>query len=248
MSARLRQSMLILCLLAVGLTGLFCTQICAAEGQGLNPRAAAGKPLELFGAMEFRGSLKALKSWQALVEKARQQVADFSRCATSASGCNAAARSWQLLQVTAKPVAQPEQLKLVNQFFNRWPYRLDLETYNQSDYWATPKEFMQLSGDCEDYSISKYFALRQLGYPAENLRIVIVKDSIRNVGHAVLAIYQTDQVYILDNLSDLILPQDLYSHYQPQYSVNEEYRWAHIRKFTGLAAKPSKMKGPENAK
>ena len=237
MVVRLRLYLLIFCLTGGVLAGLFCAQLFAAEPQAPGPSPTEIQKLELFGTTEFRGSLKALKSWQELAEKARQQVVEFNSCATAAGGCNAAARSWQQLQSTAARLAPQEQLKLVNQFFNRWPYRLDLETYHQVDYWATPKEFLQLSGDCEDYSISKYFALRQLGYPPEQLRIVVLKDAIRNVGHAVLTVNQADQIYVLDNLSDLILPQGMYSHYQPQYSVNEEYRWAHIRKFNRLVAK-----------
>lgn len=237
MVARLRLYLLIFCLTGGVLTGLLCVPLFAAEGQALNRPAISSKPMELFGTTEFRGSLKALKSWQELAEKARRQVAEFNACDTSGSGCNAAARSWQQMQLTAATLTPHEQLKWVNQFFNRWPYRLDLETYQQLDYWATPKEFMQFSGDCEDYSISKYFALRQLGYPAEQLRIVVLKDSIRNLGHAVLTISQDNQIYVLDNLSDLILPHERYGHYQPQYSVNEEYRWAHIRKFNRRVAK-----------
>jgi predicted transglutaminase-like cysteine proteinase len=98
-----------------------------------------------------------------------------------------------------------------------------------TDYWATPKEFLMLSGDCEDYSIAKYFALKQLGLDISKMRIVVVKDRIRNVGHAVLAVYMDNTAYILDNLSNLVLPHNKYSHYIPQYSVNEIYRWAHIR-------------------
>ena len=49
---------------------------------------------------------------------------------------------------------------------------------------------MRMSGDCEDYAIAKFFALRQLGFGAEQMRIVILWDEIRGIGHAVLAVYQ----------------------------------------------------------
>lgn len=122
-----------------------------------------------------------------------------------------------------------ETLESVNALFNKWPYRLDIETYGKSDYWASPNEFLKLSGDCEDYSIIKYFALKQLGFNADNMRIVIVKDRIRNIGHAVLAVFINDTAFILDNLSNLVLPHSKYQHYIPQYSVNGVNRWAHIR-------------------
>lgn len=122
-----------------------------------------------------------------------------------------------------------ETLKTVNTFFNQWPYRLDIEAYGKSDYWASPNEFFKMSGDCEDYSIIKYFALQQLGFKTENMRIVVIKDAIRNINHAVLAVYINDTAYILDNMSNLVLPHSKYQHYVPQYSVNGANRWAHIR-------------------
>ena len=76
------------------------------------------------------------------------------------------------------------KLGAVNSFMNRWPYRQDRELYGSSEHWATPREFMSRAGDCEDYAIAKYFALRQVGFGLDDLRIVILRDEIRNVGHA----------------------------------------------------------------
>ena len=55
-----------------------------------------------------------------------------------------------------------------------------------------------------------------------------MKDNIRNISHAVLAVKLGDDSYILDNMSDLVLSHHEYEHYVPQYSVNEHYRWAHV--------------------
>jgi predicted transglutaminase-like cysteine proteinase len=60
------------------------------------------------------------------------------------------------------------------------------------------------------------------------MRIVLLKDTIRNIAHAVLAVKLGDDTYILDNMSDLVLSHLKYMHYVPQYSVNEFYRWAHV--------------------
>ena len=121
-----------------------------------------------------------------------------------------------------------DRIKAVNNFFNRWPYKQDRELYGVGEYWATPKEFMTRSGDCEDYPIAKYFALRKLGFEKEELRVVILMDEIRGIGHAVLAIYVENDILILDSLSNLILPHSRYKHYVPQYSMNETTRWAHV--------------------
>ena len=50
---------------------------------------------------------------------------------------------------------------------------------------------------------------------------------MRDLAHAVLAVYLGGEVYILDNLTDAVLPQGRIAHYVPYYSVNELTRWVH---------------------
>ena len=94
-----------------------------------------------------------------------------------------------------------DQLDAVNRFLNNWRYKEDFANYGRRDYWASPLEFFLRSGDCEDYAIAKYVTLRELGFSAEALRLVVVQDVVRDLAHAVLAVYLDDQVYILDNLT-----------------------------------------------
>jgi predicted transglutaminase-like cysteine proteinase len=210
--------------------GGYSTDLSAAELPSAAHVTPQQQKLNLFGTQEIRGSLTALKSWQTLVDKANQQIAKIHLCSDSnPTACTPVARSWLQMEAGARNKTGMEQIRWINQFFNRWPYRLDLDTYNQRDYWATPEEFMKRSGDCEDFSITKYFALRAIGYPAASLRLVILKDQIRNIAHAILAVVHDSNIYILDNLSDAILIDKRYTHYQPQYSLNENFRWAHIR-------------------
>ncbi len=187
------------------------------------------KNVQLFDSIEFRGSLKVLHGWTRVMEQVKEQTDKLTSCEKQKKNCNATARSWQQMLEEGRKLQSLEQLKWVNNFFNRWPYRLDIEVYGVSDYWASPLEFMHFSGDCEDFSIIKYYALRQLNYSTEQLRIVVLKDTIRDIGHAVLAVYHGDEVYILDNVSNLVMPHTRYLHYVPQYSLNERYRWAHAR-------------------
>ena len=57
---------------------------------------------------------------------------------------------------------------------------------------------------------------------------MVLNDVSRGLAHAVLAVYLDQQVYILDNLSRAVLPQEQVSHYVPYYSINETMRWAHV--------------------
>lgn len=215
--------------IAAGLCG--CSSKAAAK-----PTEAPPLPVEtsikpgkgLFRSHEFRSSLQSLPGWDRVMAAAQSQVESMAACDASSRECPPAAFSWQKIIEQASRLGAYAQMKKVNAYFNRWPYRLDIDVYGVSDYWATPKEFLQLSGDCEDFSIVKYYALRTLGFDPHNLRIVLLRDTIRNISHAVLAVRLGDETYIMDNMSDLVLPHLKYEHYVPQYSVNEFYRWAHI--------------------
>jgi len=184
----------------------------------------------LFGTLEFTSaSLQALPQWRRIVDDMATQSVAMAACTDDAANCTSAAlRSWRELQLQARRLDRMGRLHAVNQFFNRWPYKSDDEAFGRREYWASPTDFMSHSGDCEDYAIAKYFALRELGFAKEELRIVVLYDRIRNVGHAVLAVYQDNDILILDSLSNFIATHTRYRHYIPQYSMNETSRWAHV--------------------
>ena len=84
--------------------------------------------------------------------------------------------AWQALMDKAPTADRRAQLERVNRFFNKVPFVSDLAHWGREDYWATPLELLVSNGgDCEDFSIAKYFTLRSIGVPAENLRLIYVK-------------------------------------------------------------------------
>ncbi len=199
------------------------------------PEAA---PVALFGTVEFRNeSLDALPQWQRALRVLAKEQSGYEACGRAGRGCaTAALAAWhELLQAQAGRT-RLQQVRAVNEFVNRWPYRPDQENYGKSDYWATPSEFFARSGDCEDYAITKYVTLRLLGFSPDELRMVVVKDVRRNLAHAILAVTVAEENYILDNLAERALPQSEVTHYKPYYSVNEEARFAHAVAQPALAA------------
>ena len=216
----------------------------AARAQGAQTAArTAGTPSVagvLFGSTEFESkSLKGLPQWTRVLAEMEQERAPFQACARDAGKCTSPTlRNWNRVITAATPLDRAGKIRMVNEFFNRWPYKEDRELYGRNEYWAAPREFMARSGDCEDYSIAKYFALRELGFGEEEMRVVILMDEIRGIGHAVLAIYEEDEILILDSLSNMILPHDRYKHYRPQYSMNETTRWAHVGGFDKTPSRP----------
>jgi predicted transglutaminase-like cysteine proteinase len=116
-----------------------------------------------------------------------------------------------------------KQLIEVNRFFNQFRYREDIDQWGEKDYWATPQEFIGTqTGDCEDFVIAKYFALRKLGVPDKSLYLTYVKALKQNVAHMVLSYFETPRSTpkILDNYNPKILPASQRRDLLPVYSFN----------------------------
>ena len=94
---------------------------------------------------------------QAMVQAVRQVYGDKAAARTVA---------WRELIAQGQRENWSEQRKLteVNRFFNRLRFIDDYLLWGMKDYWAVPLEFLgAAAGDCEDYSIAKYFSLLELG-------------------------------------------------------------------------------------
>ena len=188
--------------------------------------------IQLMGTIEFGSNLKNLPQWE-------QMLARNANNPIFVTGSKLNGRvSWEQFVEMMRGKSPMEQLKAVNTLWNRFPYRTDQEVYHMQDYWAAPCEFRKNSGDCEDYAIAKYFTLKALGFDTRSMRIVIVRETIRNQVHAVLVVYLDNDAYVLDNLSPATLSHSRTRQYLPQISINEHGRWVHVRPTTPGKPRP----------
>lgn len=134
--------------------------------------------------------------------------------------------AWSVLIDGSGALPEKEKLAAVNRFFNRQlRFVDDQRNWGQNDYWATPIEaLVKGAGDCEDYSIAKYFTLRRLGIPSEKLRITYVKALNYNQAHMVLTYYASpsSDPLVLDNLIGEIRPASQRKDLLPVYAFNAE--------------------------
>lgn len=126
-------------------------------------------------------------------------------------------------------------VKRVQLHFNRLERISDLRLWGQQDYWATPSELLRAGGgDCEDLAAAKYFALRELGVPAERLRLVYARvlDPRRQriEAHVVLWYRAADGVawLVLDSLRDPLETAGRRADLLPWLTFNETQvaRWS----------------------
>lgn len=137
-------------------------------------------------------------------------------------------RDWQTLLSENLDLPIDEKLYRVNNFFNELEFVDDIDHWGKDDYWATPVEFLATEGgDCEDFVIAKYFSLKELGVPAEKLRLMYVTATRLRQAHMVLAYYeQSNSVpLVLDNINRRILPASRRRDLLPVYSFNGDGLW-----------------------
>jgi len=145
-------------------------------------------------------------------------------------------QNWQKLMGNNQQLPEDQKLKLVNDFFNELTYSSDLNIWGQEDYWATPVEALgRGQADCEDFSIAKYFTLRELGVPEDKMRITYVKALELGEAHMVLTYYPKPNAVplVLDNLKGQILSATKRFDLAPVYSFNAEGLWLAKRRGSG---------------
>ena len=141
-------------------------------------------------------------------------------------------QQWSALIHRAPQLNDTEKLAAVNNFFNQMTWVEDLALWGEDDYWATPIEsLLSNAGDCEDFSIAKYFTLLKMGIADEKLRISYVLLRKENQAHMVLSYYPDaqDDPLILDNLNSRIMKSSERDDLQPVYHINSMGIWHQSR-------------------
>jgi len=149
---------------------------------------------------------------------------------------------WDKMLEKTKGKKTIKKLKSVNDFFNKIKYLSDIKVWKEDDYWASPFEFMGVgAGDCEDFAIAKYFALRALGVPDEKLKItyVTLKQKNKSIAHMVLNYYHkpSSTPIILDSANKKLQLATKRKDLKPIYSFNASGLWQAKNKTKSLQTK-----------
>jgi predicted transglutaminase-like cysteine proteinase len=190
---------------------------------------ASSKPADsLFGYQQsMRSNLGLFPQWLSVLDRHVKQLAPAGRCSeTRFNQCHL--KQWLAFIASIKRLPEAEQVRRVNQYANEKPYVLDIENYGMEDYWATPQQFLDQSGDCEDYAIIKMLSLKHLGLDTARMRVVVVQDTNLRVAHAVLSLEVNRDIMILDNQIKQVISHKNIFHYVPVYSVSESNWWMHL--------------------
>ena len=193
------------------------TFVIAAALTSVEVRAAP----QLFGSHEFTTvKITSHAKWNRLVRQIESAEHSALECLpVAAGGCSTTA--WHRFIDSLRGLDRASQLDAVNRFFNKAAYVSDNRNYGAGDYWATPRQLMSRGGDCEDYAIAKYLALRDLGIATGDMRIVVLKDQENNVQHAILTVEDGGRILALDNQIARVTDTRRIHYYRPLYAINE---------------------------
>jgi predicted transglutaminase-like cysteine proteinase len=213
----------VLTLLAAGIAGH--SALAHRKAVKAAPEARVEQPRDLFGRAETtHPPARNFAKWtDTLARYERERRLETRYCRQG--DCSLV--RWRDFLHTLRRASPMAQLRAVNAYINRVPYRADMENYGVEDYWATPHQFFAKGGDCEDYAIAKYLSLRALGWPATRLRIAVINDRARDVVHSVLVAYREGHAYVLDIEFTRVTDQRLIDRYSPIFAISENGWWSY---------------------
>jgi len=117
----------------------------------------------------------------------------------------------------------------------------DMAQYGQDDVWSSPLDtFTTGAGDCEDYAIAKFVALRMAGVRPDDLRIVVVRDTVRGEDHAVAMARLEDRWLTLDNRRMAMVEDSDLRNLRPLFVIDDQgvMRYDDALALAGSAASP----------
>lgn len=96
-------------------------------------------------------------------------------------------------------LGKAEQLKEVNSLFNRFiKYGSDLSIYKKANFIASVEEtVLSMRGDCDDYVMAKFQALKHLGFKNGDMSLLYSTES--GVRHIKLVVKADSKKFVLDS-------------------------------------------------
>ncbi len=183
------------------------------------PVATRADEFQLIGARYDVGSSPSrFPKWTSVLERdVRQRAAPSEAPYLSA---------WLEFLESQRSADEEHQLDAVNRYVNRIPFISDLENYGVYDWWATPAEFFSRNGgDCEDYVITKYLSLKELGRSPDKMRLVVLWDQDRQQYHAVLEYALNGGSVLLGSRHPHLFRWSDVPNFHPIFALNERSYW-----------------------
>jgi predicted transglutaminase-like cysteine proteinase len=191
----------------------------------VEPSVGSGRsnePFGLFTSLLSEGGLR--QKWLGVERRLDDERVQLALCDGDRERCVSPA-ALRLLAIVDNARAREGRARLgeINRAINLAIRPMsDLAQYGQIDVWSSPLvTFAHGAGDCEDYAIAKYVALRLAGVDADDLRLVVMHDAIRGEDHAVAAARLDGHWLTLDNNRMAMVEDVNMRNYRPLFVLDE---------------------------
>jgi predicted transglutaminase-like cysteine proteinase len=160
--------------------------------------------------------------WAELQSRILSEHETLAACRSGKDSCPAAARQFLNIIELGRQHQGRARLGVINRAVNLSIRPVsDWAQYGVGDFWSAPLATLGLgAGDCEDYAIIKYAALRESGIVPDDLRLVIVRDIKRKTVHAVVAVRLDEEWFLLDNRMLIMVNAMEAHHYYPLFVLD----------------------------
>ena len=178
--------------------------------------------------------------WRDVLARIDSEEETLAACRASLDACSPAARRLLQLVELGRQRAGRARLGEINRAVNlSIKATSDWSQYGVDDFWSAPLATIEKgAGDCEDYAILKYLALREAGVSPNDLRLLIVSYPRRRTIHAVLAVHLDEEWLLLDNLTMVMVNSLEATQYRPLIALD----YHAITTFAG--GSPASQEGP----
>jgi predicted transglutaminase-like cysteine proteinase len=185
----------------------------------------AGRSREPFGRLASTLSWGGLRDkWLAVERKLEDERVQLALCDGDRDRCMSPA-ALQLLAIVDNARAREGRARLgeINRAINLAIRPMsDLAHHGEVDVWSSPLvTFAHGTGDCEDYAIAKFVALRLAGISPDDLRIVVMRDTVRGEDHAVAAARLDGRWLVLDNRRMAMIEDAYLRNIRPLFVIDQ---------------------------
>ena len=190
-----------------------------SERAGLVEKSA--EPFGLFASPLSEGGLR--EKWLDVERQLDDERVQLALCDGDRERCvSPAALRFLAIVDNAKALEGRARLGEINRAINLAIRPMsDLAQYGAIDVWSSPLvTFAHGAGDCEDYAIAKFVALRHAGIEAGDLRIIVMRDTIRGEDHAVAAARLDGHWLMLDNRRMAMVEDAYVRSYRPTFVID----------------------------
>jgi predicted transglutaminase-like cysteine proteinase len=189
------------------------------------PATAPERSAEPFGLAAVSLSGGGLRDkWLGVQARLDDEMVQLALCEGDRDGC-ASPAALKFLDIVDGARAREGRARLgeINRAINLAIRPIDdLAQHGQIDVWSSPLATLTRGGgDCEDYAIAKFTALRRAGVSPDDLRIVVLHDTIHGEDHAVAAARLDGRWLMLDNRRMAMVRDADVRNFRPTFVIGE---------------------------